>query len=324
MRNHAQEILARLPQTISTTFSSGVSAVNWVAALLIDLSLIPFYTFFFMLGLRDMRDTIYRYIPRDYRERAIEVIDHIHRVIAAFFRQRLIICLIIGAVTSIGFLICGLRFGLVLGLIIGLLSIVPFLSVIPMIPITFMVWADYDSAWWILGIWGVYAIGQSLDGILTPLIMGRDVELHPITLVVCLLIGGKIMGVLGMLLAIPLTASLKILAVEIVLPILREVADPTPASRERISLILSGRRSARDGPDGARQATPRLAGASSAPAQSPVAASSTRIEDGGLETASEGATSEQKPAEEQPTEAGASPDAESPSALPRIGPDEGR
>lgn len=234
LRAHAKGILAAAGKAMTGSISTGFSAANTVIYVSINLILLPFYTFFFLLGLNKIRDTLYQYIPRDYRERTIHILERIDRVIAGFFRQRLIICLIIGAVTAVGFFICGLRFGVVLGLVIGLATLVPFLSIVPMIPVTIIAYVEPTSTWgWIVALWLVYALGQILDPILTPLMMGREMELHPITLVVGLFVGSRLMGFMGMLLAIPLTAAFKIVFLEMVLPILKEVAEPPKSAADR-------------------------------------------------------------------------------------------
>ena len=83
-----------------------------------------------------------------------------------------------------------------------------------------------DAMWWAVGVVAVYAVIQTLEmAVLTPLIMGREVELHPVTLILALLLCGKLLGVIGLILAVPIAATVRILARQFLLPWLRRQAD---------------------------------------------------------------------------------------------------
>jgi predicted PurR-regulated permease PerM len=157
------------------------------------------------------------------------------KAIAAFFRGRLVIATIIGVLLSVGWFLTGVPYWFFLGMLTGLLNIVPYLSVLTW-PIAILLKyvetinspeaasAGFAS----VALWPsvVYFGVQLLDNwILTPWIQsGGDIKMNPATVLVVVLIGGTLAGTWGLLFAIPVAACIKIFLEEVVLPPLREWA----------------------------------------------------------------------------------------------------
>jgi predicted PurR-regulated permease PerM len=131
-------------------------------------------------------------------------------ILVAFFRGQLLIGLIMGGLLALGFSLAGLRFGLALGLITGLLNVVPYLGSILglsiMLPLALF---QPDGGLPLIGTClAVFAIVQGIEGwVLTPRIMGKQTGLHPVAIIVAVFFWGQALGgILGMMLAVPLTA----------------------------------------------------------------------------------------------------------------------
>ena len=133
----------------------------------------------------------------------------------------------------------GIPYSLPLGALAGRLNLVPFMSLLalpPALVLSYLEAAQNDTNWVlpVLLAMGVYMAVQALESfVLTPCIEARSSGLHPITTVVALLIGATWAGLLGMLLAIPIASTLKVFAVEYVLPEIRRLAAPVQTSDER-------------------------------------------------------------------------------------------
>ncbi len=145
-------------------------------------------------------------------ERVQYVGTEIGRTTLSFFRSRIIVCLIVGVLTAVGFTLIGLPFGWLLGLLIGVLNVVPILPLIfglvPSLIIAYIHFNDFRHPFFVFLI---FMIVQLLDGlVLSPLIQGKMVGLHPITTFFILLVG-SFFGFLGLLLAIPVAVALKII-----------------------------------------------------------------------------------------------------------------
>jgi predicted PurR-regulated permease PerM len=179
--------------------------------------------------------TIYDYLPHTRRDAILITLGHIHRAISAFFRGKLIICLIKGFLTWGILELMGVRYSLIFGGIQAVASIVPFLVLaVGMLPNLLLVFLEMSGSpgmgYYLFGIVVLYFTIESVEGfVLTPWIMGKETGMHPLTIILALLVGGKLFGLFGLILAIPMATTLKILAQELILPQLREVLEYHPS-----------------------------------------------------------------------------------------------
>ena len=120
----------------------------------------------------------------------------------------------LGAIYTIGLFILGLDLALVLGLMAGLASIVPYLGFIVGIAASGLAaYFQFDLSWQLLGVAVVFGIGQVLESVfLTPTLVGDKVGLHPVMVIFAVLAGGQLFGFLGILLALPVASVLKVMA----------------------------------------------------------------------------------------------------------------
>lgn len=205
--------------------------------------LIPFYLFFFSVWFPDIAAFCRSLIPRAHEKETLELLNKMDRVIAGFVRGRIVISLIIGVICAVGWWICGVPYAIVLGLITGIFSAVPYLGGVGLPIAILLLWVDQlgipvssrMSWFWIIG--GpslVFIIMQILETyIITPTIAGKATNLDPVTILVAVIAGGSLGGVYGMLLAIPTAACVKILLTDIVMPRVRlwvrgRAEDPLP------------------------------------------------------------------------------------------------
>ena len=207
------------------------------------LFLIPFYFYFLVLWYPEVVRFGAQLVPRDNREAIFSLLQEMDDVVSGFVRGRLLVSFIMGLMFSVGWWLVDVPYAFVLGMTTGALSTVPFVGGLGApIAIGLAVLARLElpeverAAWWMPVALpaAVFALVSAIEGwVLLPLIAGRATRLDPVTIVVAVLAGGALLGVYGMLLAIPLAACLKILVIRVVLPRLRawtrgDVADPLP------------------------------------------------------------------------------------------------
>lgn len=205
--------------------------------------LIPFYFFFFSVAYPRITEFGRSLIPVANRERTIELLGKMDRVIAGFVRGRIIVSLLMGVMFAVGWWIVGVPYAIVLGIVIGLFCAVPFLGIIGVpIAVGLLLFNQLDPdgglnmPLWAILFWPtfVFVVVQTIESyLLTPAIAGKATNLDPVTIIVAVIAGGSIMGIYGMLLAIPVAACLKILITDVLLPKIRawtrgEAADPLP------------------------------------------------------------------------------------------------
>ncbi len=209
-------------------FGSVIAFVSFVV-------LLPIYTYFLLFELERIHTFLRRYLPKDEREHISRVGGQIGEVIGNFFRGRLAVCLAKGLFIAAGLGLCGVQYALLLGMFAGLASLIPFAGPFFAYLIGFMFALqqpptastqelDLWDAFWRTGL--VYGLAELLEGYyLTPKILGESLGLHPVVVLVSIFAGGAAFGMFGILLALPVTASLVIVVREFVLPELAKVAD---------------------------------------------------------------------------------------------------
>lgn len=193
-----------------------------VGSLLLAAVLIPVYAFFFALALPRWRSRWPAYVPARSRALWQRVAHRIGNSIAGFLRGRVIVCLIVGLITAAGWWALGVRLGVLLGLATGALTLIPLASALAFVPVVVMglidVATDMHGWAWFAGVSAIYLVGQVADSVLNPIIVGDAVDLDMMTMIIALLAGGAAFGMIGLLIAVPAAATLRILADEVILP----------------------------------------------------------------------------------------------------------
>jgi predicted PurR-regulated permease PerM len=178
-----------------------------------SLALVPVFLFFFLLSDDDPTKTLHEYMPffkDETREDIVFLAREFLSIVVAFFRGQLVIGLIMGVLLAIGFTLVGVQFGFVFGLFAGFLNTIPYLGTILGLSAVLPT-AYFQSGGGIVTLslsLGVFILVQCIEAyFLTPRIMGRQTGLHPAVIIIAVLFWGTALnGILGMVLAIPLTA----------------------------------------------------------------------------------------------------------------------
>jgi len=201
---------------------------------ILSTALMAIYVFFFSWHFNTGVEKLCAYVPASQRERIRAIVARMDDAIGDFFRGRLLIAIIMGVLLSAGWFFTGVPYWFFLGMLTGLFNIVPYLSVISWPVAILLKYVDTltnaageNTGLLAVVLWPsvVYIAVQLLEGwILTPWVQSGQTNMSAVTVILVVIIGGVVAGVLGMLLAIPLAACIKILCEEVVLPSLREWA----------------------------------------------------------------------------------------------------
>ncbi|MCC7013682.1 MAG: AI-2E family transporter [Planctomycetes bacterium] len=189
--------------------------------------LVPLYTWFLLFELERISSFVTSYIPLGQRAQWSRIGEQMAEMLGAFFRGRLIVCLLKGALMSVTLLVLGVPYALLAGMFAGALSLIPvvgpgvgYLFVLVLALLKF----DPTGAAWRTAV--VFVVGEMGEGyVLMPKVLGERLGLHPIVVLASLMICGSALGMFGLLLALPLTATIVILTRELVLPALRAFAE---------------------------------------------------------------------------------------------------
>lgn len=197
--------------------------------------LIPIIAFYFLLDWDRMLDSLRRLIPRPYEKTTLTIVSECHSVLGAFVKGQFLVMVLLGVVYAVGLQLIGLEIGLIIGMIAGLCSIIPYLGfAVGIIAAVIATFFQFGIDWWQLVLVGiVFMVGQAVEGyILQPFLLGDKIGLSPVAVVFAVLAGAQLAGFLGMLIALPVAAVIVVLLRHI-----REYYEHTPFYGDQAVII---------------------------------------------------------------------------------------
>lgn len=204
-----------LPKIGSWIFGQVGKVASWFG-ILAGLALIPVYAFYLLLEKRGIESKWTDYLPvarSAFKDELVFVLRSINDYMIAFFRGQVLVAICDGIMYTIGFLIIGLPYAVLLGFIATFLTLIPYLGAIVTCAIALILAFVQSGSWWTPAlVLAVFAVVQTLEGlVISPKIMGDRVGLHPLTIIIAVMAGTTVFGgILGGILAIPLTAVLRV------------------------------------------------------------------------------------------------------------------
>jgi len=206
-----ETLKSRALEVVQTLLGSARSALSLVMLLVI----VPVVSVYLLLDWDRMVAEIDELLPRDHAPVIRRLARDIDATLSSFVRGMGTVCLILGTYYAVALMIVGLQFGLIVGAIAGLVTFIPYLGAIIGGTLAiglalFQFWGDWLSIGLVAGI---FVLGQVAEGnFLTPKLVGGSVGLHPVWLLLALSVFGTLFGFVGMLVAVPVAASLGVLA----------------------------------------------------------------------------------------------------------------
>ncbi len=217
LQGQAATLATILEKFASTSFEAGTSVAGWVGAML-SWAIAPVYFVFFLTMKRKDLSQLEDHLPflrEQTRQDVVFLANEFVTIIVAFFRGQIIIAFLQGLLLAIGFSLIGLKYGLVLGFLLGFLNVIPYLGSMIGLTVTLPLayFQDGGGMLTLAGVVIVMLIVQAVEGyVLTPKIMGDRTGLHPMAIIFAVFFWGSALGgVLGMIMAIPLTAFLVVM-----------------------------------------------------------------------------------------------------------------
>ena len=204
--NLSQAIRSLLPKAWSILTQSVNIVVSIFAAFIVLL-----YTFFILLDYETIANGWVGLVPAKYREMTVRIVNDVKDGMNRYFRGQALVAFLVGVLFSIGFLIIDFPLAVGFGLFIGLLNMVPYLQLIALAPTVLLALlkaADTgESFWWILACaLLVFCVVQVIqDGFIVPKVMGKITGLNPAIILLSLSVWGALMGIVGMIIALPCT-----------------------------------------------------------------------------------------------------------------------
>jgi len=198
-----------MAKVLASVTSSGMALVAWLA----NLVLIPVVTFYLLRDWDIMTGRIREMLPRQYEPVIVRLAQESDQVLAAFLRGQFMVMLALGIIYSTGLWFIDLKLALLIGMLAGLVSFVPYLGfILGILAASIAVLLQTGEVMQLVPVFIVFAVGQALEGmVLTPLLVGDRIGLHPVAVIFAVLAGGQLFGFVGILLALPVAAVLAVL-----------------------------------------------------------------------------------------------------------------
>ena len=192
--------------------AGGLSGFLTTAANSLDLFLIPFFVFYILIDFSRWRISLEDLIPPRFQNTFSRLFDEVGRILEAYVHGQLLIGLAMAVLYAVGFALLGVPAWAGIAALAGLLNVIPYVgTVLGLFLAVIFTLTDGGGLWRIGGVVAVFAIVQTIEGyFLTPRILGSRLRLHPMAVFLGLLIGGKLFGLLGIILAIPVIAVAKV------------------------------------------------------------------------------------------------------------------
>jgi len=203
-REHWSEAGGLVALALGGVSRTGLALLAWIGNLL----LVPVVTFYLLRDWDLLTARLHELVPRRSEPVVVQLAQAADQVLGAFFRGQLLVMLSLGLVYSTGLALVGLELALLIGLVAGLVSFVPYLGfAVGIVAAGIAAVMQFGEVMPLLGVVAVFTVGQLLEGfVLTPWLLGDRIGLHPLAVIFAVLAGGQLFGFVGILIALPVAA----------------------------------------------------------------------------------------------------------------------
>ncbi len=209
IRSYWQEGESGSENLLQSVSHSGAMIIGW----LMNLVLIPVITFYLLRDWDELVVRIHDLFPRRAAATVSKLAAEVDEVLGAFFRGQFYVMLAVGALYSLGLLLIGLDLALLIGMIAGMISFVPYMGVLIGVGLGCLAaLMQFQDVMHLVSVLIVFGVGHGLESmLLTPWLVGNKIGLHPVAVMFAVLAGGQLFGFLGILLALPVASVIMVL-----------------------------------------------------------------------------------------------------------------
>jgi putative permease len=185
---------------------------NVISQFFITMLLAPLFAFFMLRDGRNVSRKMLNYVPNNLFEVGLNLTYQINQQLGGFIRARLLESLIVGGVVWVGLYILGFPYAALLAVFAGVTNLIPYVGpIIGAVPGVIVALVNHEASTTVALVTFVYLLAQIVDMVvIIPLVVAKIVDLHPVTVVIVIIMGGQIMGVLGMIISVPVASIVKL------------------------------------------------------------------------------------------------------------------
>ncbi|MDQ0877956.1 putative PurR-regulated permease PerM [Paenibacillus sp. V4I3] len=211
VRNGFNHSLTKLENSISMAISNYMNQIGNTINMLFIAFIVPFVAFYILKDFQIIEKTALAIVPREHRKRTIKLLIDIDTALGNYIRGQLLVCVIIGVLAYLGYWLIGMPYALLLASVVAVFNIIPYLGpFFGAAPAIIM--ASTISLKMLLFVALVNLAVQILEGnVISPQVVGRTLHMHPLFIIFALLVGGEVAGIVGLILAVPFFAVMKVI-----------------------------------------------------------------------------------------------------------------
>lgn len=212
IRDGINRAVAGFEKRLATAISDFLNNLDAVVNAFFLAMIVPFLAFYMMKDMDLFEKAALEFVPRNRRKHAIRLMKEIDEALGSYIRGQFIVSLCVGVTAYLGYMLIGLPYPLLMAGFVALFDIIPYLG--PFLgAFPALIVASTISWKMVLLVVVVNSICQTLESnVISPQVVGRTMHMHPLTLIFVLLVGGELAGIVGLLLAVPVYAAIKVVA----------------------------------------------------------------------------------------------------------------
>ncbi|WP_290768444.1 MULTISPECIES: AI-2E family transporter [Exiguobacterium] len=215
-RNLTTNITSYLGDLFGNIASSFGQVVGFVTSAVITIVVIPFMLLYMLLDGKRLPDAIVKLLPSSYEKETRHILHDMHETVRSYVNAQLLVAFFVGITSLIGLWIVGVDYAILLALFMMVTNIIPyvgpFLGAAPAVVVAFI--QDPIKVLWVIVV--IIVVQQIESNVISPLIQGKSLKVHPLTIIIVLLVAGNLAGIIGMLIAVPFYAVAKTVVQNIV------------------------------------------------------------------------------------------------------------
>ena len=212
VRAAVTENLTEVAGTAGRLLGQIASSALGLLLFVLNLIFVPVFAFYLLVDFPKIKAGARDLIPVPYRAMVLDRLAEVDQAVAGFLRGQLTIALILAAINATGLVLLDVPLGLVLGIVAGLANMIPYMAlVVGLAPSLLLCWVEHQEPWRLVAVIAVFTGAQMLEGtVLSPRILGKSVNLHPVWVLLAVIAGGSLFGFTGMLVAVPVAAAIQV------------------------------------------------------------------------------------------------------------------
>lgn len=211
VRSGIDHSLYQMEKMVSNTVAHFLNEIGTTINMLFVAFIIPFLAFYILKDFQLIEKTALAIVPKSHRKQTVKLLMDIDTALGNYIRGQLLVCVIVGVLAYLGYWLVGMPYPLLLASVVALFNIIPYLG--PFFGAApALIMAATISFKMVLLVGVVNLIVQILEGnVISPQVVGRTLHMHPLSIIFALLVGGELAGVVGLILAVPIFAVLKVI-----------------------------------------------------------------------------------------------------------------